>query len=396
MNPVIDNYLQLAQTAKKAGNNAQCEQYCNKILELESNNSLAWALKGSAAGWDSTLSSLRIEEMLVCFGTGINCAPNADIAQSIKEMADADYRAVVWGLFALQCDRFKKWPDAEEAAAFAKLFSAAVSAANNMTARFGVALPCMAAPKEFCALLATTVNNCAIDAEKAIRQEYEYSNNGYPTDYDFERLLDREGNCKIVIAAAIEIAPNDDEGNMVRWQNMINNHSYCISAKSYKSTYIGEYTGWKYVVSQTLTPSAIASRQATIAGLQQKIDAAQERIRQKRNNDYWNEHAEYRQRLEREEEELRGEKRKLEAERARCQTSDGIMQVKDEISALEACRASIGFLALKEKKNLNAQIEDRRTALGKMQSTLLDPIDERLKKIDQRVQWITKELTRDR
>lgn len=395
MNPVIDNYLQLAQTAKEAGNNAQCEQYCNRILELESNNALAWALKGSAAGWDSSLSSLRIEEMLVCFGTAVNCALNAEIGQSIKEMADADYRSVVLGLFALQCDRFQKWPDADEAAAFAKLFSAATSAANNMMTHFGIALPFMAAPEKLYAPLAEMVSNCSIAVEKAIRQEYARSNDGYPTDYDFTRLLEREGNCYTVVAAAIEMAPNDDEGNIGRWQSMINNHAYCISAKSYESSY-GEYTGWSYFVSKTLSANAIASRRTTIADLQRKIDAARERIRQKRNSDYWSEHAEYRQRLEREKRELMDEKRKLEAERVRCQTSDSITQVKNEISVLEARKASTSFLALKEKKNLNVQIEDKRTALGKMQSTLLEPIDERLKKIDQRVQSINTELTRDR
>ena len=50
MSQIVDNYLELAKTAHKAGNNEQCEQYCNKILEIENDNAMAWALKGVAAG----------------------------------------------------------------------------------------------------------------------------------------------------------------------------------------------------------------------------------------------------------------------------------------------------------------------------------------------------------
>lgn len=41
---MIKNYAALALNAKNAGNNEQCEDYCNKIIELDATNAPAWML----------------------------------------------------------------------------------------------------------------------------------------------------------------------------------------------------------------------------------------------------------------------------------------------------------------------------------------------------------------
>lgn len=71
-------------------------------------------------------------------------------------------------------------------------------------------------------------------------------------------------------------------------------------------------------------------------------------------------------------------------------------QVQDEISDLEKRKAALGFFALKEKKALSAQLADRQAAREKMLSTLLGPLDERMRQIDQRIRSIDTELTCDR
>ena len=58
----IDNYLILAENAYDANNQKETENYCNKIIEIDSKNYKAWFLKGKTVGWQSTLSELRIEE----------------------------------------------------------------------------------------------------------------------------------------------------------------------------------------------------------------------------------------------------------------------------------------------------------------------------------------------
>lgn len=393
MSSVIDNYLELARAAKNAGNNAQCEQYCNRILELENNNAVAWALKGSAAGWQSSLAAPRIEEMLVCYGSAINYAANADLANTFKEMASMDYMNVVVALFDLQCDRFTKWPDQEEVAAFMNLYKQVLAAGLNMWKRSGVLLQCMNDSKELNEILAVKINNSAIAAERAVRQEYETANDGYPLQYDFQQLISREGQCFNLLQFATTLDESRD-GNIEIWRNMIRNHEYCMSACSYK-WYIGDYSGY-YLKDLTLTAGAVRLRKDEIAKLNEKISEAQERIRQRKNDAYWAVHAEEKNKLETERNELADERERLEKERACSEQSDGLRQVQKEIRKLEMHKASLSFFALRERKELNAQIAEKQAALEKLQSTLLEPIDERLQQIDERIQWIINELTRDR
>lgn len=393
MSQIVDNYLELAQTAHKAGNNEQCEQYCNRILEIENDNAMAWALKGAAAGWQSSLAAPRVDEMLVCFGTAIDHAADDEQVETLKDIANTEFMGVAFALYDLQCNRFVKWPDDEEAAAFLKLYGVIIGAGINMSKRSGVLLQCLR-DDTLNGILATKINNCAVDAEKAIRQEYVQSNRGFPTDDDFYDVIKKEGRCYKLLNDATTLGKKFDEGNIVRWQNMIRNHEFCISAYSFKEEY-HDY-GWVHEKHLSLSDQAVRSRRAEISALQQKISAAQERIRQRKISAYWEDHAEEKEKLENERNDLNHERAALQKERECGQNSESVKQVQNEIAELERSRAAKGFFALKEKKNLGAQIADRQAALEKLLSTLLGPLDDRLQQIDQRIQWITNELTRDR
>ena len=72
---MIKNYLEMAQSAKDAGNNAEAETYCNKIIEIEPTNYKAWMLKGEAAAWQSSLQNSRVGEGVAAFIKAINNAP---------------------------------------------------------------------------------------------------------------------------------------------------------------------------------------------------------------------------------------------------------------------------------------------------------------------------------
>ena len=63
----IKNYLEMAKSAYDAGNKGEAESYCNRIIEIEPQNPEAWFMKGKAAGWQSTLANIRIEESVQCF-----------------------------------------------------------------------------------------------------------------------------------------------------------------------------------------------------------------------------------------------------------------------------------------------------------------------------------------
>jgi tetratricopeptide (TPR) repeat protein len=80
------NLLELADSALTAGNHAEAIDYYNKVLENEPKSVRAWAGKGIAAGWKSTLADFRFQEMLVAFE---NAAKYADVETKHQVLEDA-------------------------------------------------------------------------------------------------------------------------------------------------------------------------------------------------------------------------------------------------------------------------------------------------------------------
>lgn len=81
--PTLGNYLGLARTALHAGNNAEAEQYFNRVLEIDPTVSEAWVGKGKAAAWQSSLAAIRLTETQVAFGHAIATASKAERATVI-------------------------------------------------------------------------------------------------------------------------------------------------------------------------------------------------------------------------------------------------------------------------------------------------------------------------
>ncbi len=71
----IENLLSLAKAAFEAKNYQEAFDYYTKVLEVDAHNYEAWLSKGCSAGWLSTLSNLRMPEMITAFGKAIEYAP---------------------------------------------------------------------------------------------------------------------------------------------------------------------------------------------------------------------------------------------------------------------------------------------------------------------------------
>jgi hypothetical protein len=69
------NLITLAKSALAGGNPSEAFDYANRALEIDVDNSEAWAFKAKAAGWASTLKNLRFTEMLSSFNTALEKAP---------------------------------------------------------------------------------------------------------------------------------------------------------------------------------------------------------------------------------------------------------------------------------------------------------------------------------
>lgn len=67
----VHNLMALAKSAAEAGNAREAYDYYTRVLEIDPSNSLAWEGKGTSAGWLSTLSNIRTNEMMACFDNAI-------------------------------------------------------------------------------------------------------------------------------------------------------------------------------------------------------------------------------------------------------------------------------------------------------------------------------------
>jgi tetratricopeptide (TPR) repeat protein len=101
----IENYFKMAESAYESSNQKEAENYCNKIIEIDPNNYKAWLLKGKAAGWQSTLGNIRVEESVNCFTKALDNAPEEE-KSAIKKEASAEIENLSTALMKLCCNNF--------------------------------------------------------------------------------------------------------------------------------------------------------------------------------------------------------------------------------------------------------------------------------------------------
>lgn len=171
----IDNYYTMAENAYDASNKQEAENYCNKIIEIDPSNYKAWFLKGKAAGWQSTLRNIRIEESVNCFTKAIDIAPEEEV-EDIKAEAASEISSLSTALMRLSCDNFEKYPSEDNMAYILKNLRLAKLYSLLLLSKCGVK------PTEFYKEVATMMNVAVCNAwENKITDDYQRSE--HPTQY---------------------------------------------------------------------------------------------------------------------------------------------------------------------------------------------------------------------
>ncbi len=81
----VENYLELARQARKAGNNDSAEDYCNKAIESKGDCYEAWKIKAEAIGWQSTTNSTRLQEAVQYYIKAGEIAPSDEEKNELAE-----------------------------------------------------------------------------------------------------------------------------------------------------------------------------------------------------------------------------------------------------------------------------------------------------------------------
>lgn len=76
-----ETLLNLGKEAFEGNNYSQAHEYFGRVLEQLPNNVDAWIGKGQSAGWQSSLSKLRFDEMIQCYENALNHAQSEAIAE---------------------------------------------------------------------------------------------------------------------------------------------------------------------------------------------------------------------------------------------------------------------------------------------------------------------------
>lgn len=498
----IDTYMSMAENAYNANNLREAESYCNKVIEIDPDNYDAWMIKGQASGWQSSLANIRLEEAVNCFINAIRLAPEepqpikldlmgtevdatVDIRQRIIDKSTEEIQNISVAIVKLQGDNFAKWPDTEEA-------SGLLNVVKLIYQIVIVYLNTIQTPIDISTGIATTINNSVMTAwNNIVVPDYVNDDDtGHPSDYAFDNLLKRAGNCATLLEYAISLSDDDYDSNIIRYNNLIAIHERCISSCSYKSEYFNyeqlvRYDDDRYWRSQhiqqaikiveqhggipdvnnnrfwaknkTLTTSAISERRALIAKYRSEISKCQNKIHERnrreeeekrkrqeeerrkkeqeqreRNEAYWATHAEKKSELESERNNLQIELTQLENQiapadkeianlkkqrDAEVPSKETKRNVEKQISDLFEQQSHLGIFKGKEKKALQAQIDELDSRLTTINESIaaekaeqekncnarireiedsMKPIKEKIASINSRIAEINTELTKNR
>lgn len=238
----IDNFFTMAENAYEAGNKKEAESYCNRIIEIDPNNYKAWLLKGRAAGWQSTLANIRIEESVNCFNKAIDNAPE-DKAEEVKKISSDEISQLSLALITLCCDNYSKNGSINNANTIKKNVQAVKLYSLLFLAKCGVKAT------DLNASIALKINQAVVAAyQNDIKKDY-WGSTGHPSKVAWDRYTEQCWAAIDLINLAINLSDDDGTADKTRYENKIfilkelessGSYHYSNGGWSKEYTYTGE------------------------------------------------------------------------------------------------------------------------------------------------------------
>lgn len=238
----IANYYTMAENAYDASNQKEAESYCNKIIEIEPNNYKAWLLKGRAAGWQSTLANIRVEESVNCFNKAIDNAPE-DKVEEVKKIASDEISKLSLALITLCCDNYSKNGSINNANTIKKNVQAIKLYSLLFLAKCGVKAT------DLNASIALKINGAVVAAyQNDIKKDY-WGSTGHPSKAAWDRYTEQCWAAIDLINLAINLSDDDGTADKTRYENKIfilkelessGSYHYSNGGWSKEYTYTGE------------------------------------------------------------------------------------------------------------------------------------------------------------
>ena len=237
----IGNYLVMASNASQAGNYAEAESYCNKIIEINPRHSRAWQLKGTAAGWQSTLANNRIEESMNCFNNALEYA-NGEDAEEIKSAIANDAYSLSVAIVRLACNHFSEFP-ANDTHDIVRTNADWVHLDMSH-----IVETCGGNRDDLNKHVASIVVETAFDTYQTLRTAY--TNESYPSEYEWKEYREGGDGCLWLLRDILYWNVITSEDKINYYKKMIKMQQELANSCSWT------YSDGGYVVEYTLTDDA--------------------------------------------------------------------------------------------------------------------------------------------
>lgn len=425
---MIESYLNMAINAVDAGNNQEAESYANKVIELDTTNSIAWMVKGAAAGWQTTGVNNRFNEAIDCW---INAIENINdenalrvlgyIYDTVNHLANA--------IVQLHCNHFVDYRSEDNAE---DIKNSVMNASKNIATLAGKVLigtysldvierksdaitngndelaeklnEIIEKALDFGDLHGTVMQEISLKVNASAVSAYKEANNDFgpeksdKTDYAYDRWLDEITYIVEIEELAMGIS-NDPSTIEQIYKNIkfiqedkIESCSYEYSASAYSSS---------YVKSKCLTDASkknirnkIIIAEGRKNSLIKEINERVEKERKEKVEEFWEEHKFEKQALEDERDSLKQKINEIEAsftqsinsiitEKNNVQGAADIEQMQSTIKQLKSERDSLGFFKGKEKAALQEKIDTLESKIKAIEERMKAEYDDIQSRLDE-------------
>ena len=343
-------------------------------------------------------------------------------------------------LVKLSGDNFIKWPDKDEQVQTNNIFVDCVTKLQE----FSLDVEYDTTLGEILKPLVELVNTISVTAYNSTTLK-DYNDEQFPNRYEWERYYTRADNSISLLdqaQKAVGLAPVGLENTAIQiLDNMITIHKNVIDSCSWDSDYI-DYCrdmpgGYERVVARikangaipdpandrywhrdySLTSDAKAARNRIIEALQNLKKSYQDLIKKqeeedrkkkaeeqrKRNEAYWAEHSEEKQKFENELDSLQAQLRQLQGQatqydreinklkkkrEAETPAREEKRTVEKQISVLQSEQNALGIFKGKEKKALQSQIDELKSRLTVIESSIKSEEQEQIKMCNDKIREI--------
>lgn len=407
----IVNYLKIAKSALEGGNMKDAEDYCKKILEMDTEAWEAWLIRGKAVGWQSTLAASRLQEVVHCFNKVIDLCPE-DLLKILKDDCKKELQQINETTIQSRVNLLFNLPTTAIAAGLRSDLKSIDQYANTFLKSIG-----QYSGTEENLTYARIISDNVKQAWDIIYQNYDNANGGWPLSVTWNSFVsagDALINCDLEAIASLGTRFDDAESNdliisiyqlLIAWQGtIIDSCSWTIDVSGWSNGYVKDYE---------LTKEAKKLRREHIQEYERQIRMVtdlgkrnvatrkeQERIaKERRIQAYWTKHAEEKEALENEHQELHNKVTELKKTIYAIPEAMALREVDKKIKETRMEMEGYSIFQRKEKKQCQEKLEDmnyERNAMLSKFNQITAPHKARIDGYSKRMAEIENELTKDR